>query len=288
MNDEDFGSLTSDAPKRTFESIQSLFEERIEHMVELDQRILSMKKEVATLDWKDDKMMQGNNRIPYLSLDKIRANLTGLFLKHNLDFDYAFSELTPYRDGTYWTVRLDVRLYAVDIPRCFRSYNVYGESGNPGNMGVIKAQSFAFKQWLTNTFSLTDSIEDYSDKESRFVPMSDKEKEQVKSRIAERAISPPSKDTEPSPAKKDAGVSVIFPQVRGPVNTSTSAPKGPGSEKEGLSAPMKKGIQHILDTKAKQRNDGVITAGEYDAMMAEYEAVKTHDDALKFIRKHRA
>lgn len=254
----------------------------------LNQRISDLRGDVVTLDWSDDKKTndKGSFSFGYLSSDKIRRNLAGLFMKHGLEFEMRFSDLIPYRDQSYWTVKLSVRIFAVDVPGAERVIEVYGESGNPGNMGVIKAQTFAIKEWLTSFFLIADGIESYTDAAGGFTPMSNKEREEVKSRIAKRAI-PASAHAEP-PAEPRTVVSdhVTMTIVPDDAPAPKAAPAAPAANK-GLSLPLQKGIERIMDVKRKAREDGLVTDGEYDAMVAEHDAIATHEDALAFIRKYR-
>lgn len=170
------------------------------------------RKKSMILDWTKDKALSYNGKIgyKYLSVEKMKRNLLPIFTECGLDFKFDYGNLTKQESPSaamseHWTLECIATLTDIDTGY-YETTVVYGESSDSLDKGVSKASTYALKTWLSDTFMLIDGIDpdEAPDATSSrtFVPKTEKEQEEVKSKVFAQAIPPtpaPEKTAEVKP-----------------------------------------------------------------------------------------
>ena len=174
-------------------------------------RLKDFRRDVAQCDWSDDKIltMAGSKGYPYLSTDKAKRNLAPLLVKHGLELTMDFSDmqiLPAVGNMTqHFVVRLCATVYDPDNPDHCITSTVYGEAGDSGDKGMIKAQTAAVKQWIVQNYLIADGIDMMvAASGGEYYTKSPEEQEEVKSKVLEKAIAPKQKpEPKPEPVKEE-------------------------------------------------------------------------------------
>lgn len=288
-------------------------------------KLNALRKDIISQDWADDKtfMIGGKGSYTYLSAGKAKRLVSPFFAKHKLEFRCDFTEL-EYRPAIgqmtqHWTVKFHGEIIDVESGLSLKS-TAYGEAGDSGDKGVNKAQTCAFKQWLTNVFILEDGIDPDADSEDArgcmITTRTPKEQIEVKSKLLDNAVPPISistldessgsavqqksasspkaplskKKAEPKSDVKEApntNTNSTDNIAIEPLNSSSEATTEPTPTHTAskLSEPQQKAINKILSNWTEAAQNGKVEAGPYNEMVGEQATIETASDAVKFIRK---
>lgn len=159
------------------------------------------RKKSMLLDWSKDKALSYNGKLGYryLSIEKMKRNLLPVFTDCGLDFRFEYSNLIKQESASaamseHWILECTAILTDIDTGYSERTI-VYGESADSLDKGVAKASTYALKTWLADTFMLIDGVDPDQGADNSttrvFVPKSDKEQEEVKSKVFENAVPVP-------------------------------------------------------------------------------------------------
>lgn len=171
------------------------------------------RKKASTLDWSKDKALSYNGKLgyKYLSIDKMKRNLLPVFMDVGLDFKTEYETVTKQdaigQMAQHWIVECVITLTDVDTGY-FETTRVFGEAGDSGDKAIAKAGTYALKTWLADTFMLIDGVDPDQGSDTigsrAFTPKTDKEQEEVKSKVFEQAVPVPAKPAKPAvPAVKN-------------------------------------------------------------------------------------
>ena len=260
-------------------------DEYYEQKAQLYKKLNAFRADVIQCDWKDDKMVSlgGTKGYPYLSSDKIIKNLAPLLVKHGIELDVEYSDLTNHdrNGGNHWTIKATVFLTDVDTGFTTKSC-AYGEGQDSQDKGVAKAQTAAFKKCLSARNMIADGIDpDAVDITplNNYYKKSAEEQEEVKSKVLANAIKPT--------VKEEVKVEVKTEPKEEPTPVQTTLAETKTETKFVPMGPQKGAIDKILaDYEAKARN-GEMTPDEYHKMVKDYSDLKDAKAAVEFIRKYR-
>lgn len=170
------------------------------------------RKKSMVLDWTKDKALSYNGKLgyKYLSVEKMKRNLLPIFTECGLDFKFDYRNLTKQESPSvamseHWILECTATLTDIDTGYSEKTV-VYGESADSLDKGVAKASTYALKTWLADTFMLIDGVDPDQIAETPikvFVPKSEREQEEVKSKVFEKAI-PPTPVKEPEVKEEQA------------------------------------------------------------------------------------
>lgn len=268
----------------------------------LGDRILDLRRIMATKDWTDDGVFRIPSRpdggYTYLTAEKVKKNFGQSLIEAEVNMATEFSELTKHEPigamSQHWTVKCTMRLYGDGE---YIDYIAYGEAGDSGDKGVNKAQTDAIKQIIFNEFLVADNSDpdaNTSDIEvpavgRKFTPKTPEQKEELKAKFAESQVKaqpkPEPKKAEetpqkaPEPKKEEPKAEVPEPQ---PVSEEKAPEVAPANKIQV------KAIEKILAEKTEDRENGLVTDGELSVIMLESEkALKSSKLASEFIIKYR-
>ena len=179
-------------------------------------RFNAFRKDALACDWAPDKYLSlpSNKGYQYISSDKCRRNIAPLLVKHGLEFVPEFSDLTMHpaygNVPNHWSVKLTAHLVDCETGISQTSV-VYGECGDTGDKGIIKAQTAAIKQWILQNNLLADGMDPDGVADSAenaggtFHKKSPAEEAEVKSKVLSQGIKPaePAKPRKPAEKPKE-------------------------------------------------------------------------------------
>ena len=149
------------------------------------------------LNWDKDKAFSFGNKpgYRYLSVEKMKRNLLPIFMEFGLDFKFDYGNLQKSEPigsmSQHWILECTASLTDVDTGYTETTI-VYGESGDSGDKAIAKASTYALKTWLADTFMLIDGVDPDQEPEpvisKTFIPKTDKEQEEVKSKVFANAV----------------------------------------------------------------------------------------------------
>lgn len=271
----------------------------------------AFRADVNAQDWEDDKAVSFNSGgrgsgYKFLSMDKVNRQIAPLLVKHGLEINPGFTDLTYNAEANKWTVRCTTVYTDMDTGYS-TSNSAYGEGS--GEKAVTVAETLAYKKTITTKFMLVDGIEDYEDMPSgrTFVKKTPEEEDEIKSQILSNAVKPePKAEAKPKPkAKKESPAAALMdePAVKAEEPKAedkdkdevevkpAEAPKAPASDDlfAGFvpAKPQQNVIRRILEGFETKANEGVIDAGYVDVLKAQIAAFKEGKDVIAFIKEHR-
>lgn len=261
-------------------------EENFEQRAQLYKKLNAFRADVIQCDWKDDKMVSlgGKGGYPYLSSDKIIKNLAPLLVKHGIELDVEYSELTNYpKDVNHWSVKATIFLTDVDTGYTATSC-AYGEGSDSQDKGIAKAQTAAFKKCLSARNMIADGIDpDAVDitPVSNYYRRSAEEQEEVKSKVLANAVKPEAKaetKTEKPPFKNLEESAKVFPPKEEPKEEKP---------KFEPTAVQKKVLSRITQDYEELAKNGGIDVVEYNDMLSAYMDINSPQAVKAFIDKYR-
>lgn len=270
--------------------------------VKLLQKMKALREALITqYDWTADGMMkiQGAT-IKYISVTQIKQALAPLFHKYGLELEPTMQQPTYISDTRQWLVGVSFVWIDTDTGETLES-TFY--SAAMGDKGIVIAESYALKMYLTTKFCLADGIdpdrEGTTTQSSSFVPRSNKEKEEMTSKVLSKGISPAehqSAPAQPAVQKKADPAPTPTPtptaQAAKPAPTSATTPaptaESTAEKKSTVSGMQKRAIENILERYMEQLTGGEIDTDTVKAVKAEAEACMTPEQARAFITKYRS
>lgn len=250
------------------------------------------RKAASALDWSKDKNFSYGNKpgFKYVSVEKMKRNLLPVFLDAGLDFKFDYQNLQKSESigsmSQHWILECTATLTDIDTGYS-ETATVFGEAGDSGDKAIGKASTYALKTWLSDTFMLIDGIDPEAEPEmvsSRvFIPKTDKEQEEVKSKAFANAV-PPTPVQEPvkpaAPAKpavknvpgtmKDSGdptkpAEPVKPAAPKPKTSGKKVEIPPVPKPELPKKPLKPAEASIEKLKLEAINNYVPTAPQQNA-----------------------
>ena len=294
------------------------------------QRVQAFRRDMAQADWADDKILSlgGTKGYPYLSTDKAKRNMAPLLVKHGLEvsMDFEDMQILPAAGSMtqHFVVKLRATLFDPATGKSIRS-SVYGEAGDPGDKGLVKAQTAAVKQWIVQTYMIADGIDPMvmgNSPMAAFYSKTPEEQEEVKSKVLEKSIKPtpkaePAKEEpkeEPEEAPKEEPAEEEAPKEKEPAKKEKATKKSkkeedvePPAEPEGpaeapaepaevpnaphceyeFKKPHKLAINNIINSWTEKAKGGEVTVDSYNEMSMAYATIASDADAIAFIKKYR-
>lgn len=266
--------------------------------------------DITKADWTPDRSYSaGGSIVRFVSLTKMKATLCPILQRHGLIVNVRFDrpvQLDPLTRLTqHWMVRMTVRLVDVDTGEYIEDI-VWGEAADSLDKAVTKAESFAFKQWLSTRFLLADGMDESAAEQApTFRKESEQDREEAKSRILAQGVPPAeAKDrekgkggvkegrfdppTEPAPVEPQGDlVSPDKPAQAPEPPTPPTPPEPPQRPTVKLSGPQVKAMETIASTYMRMLMDGRISKEDYDRMASDRDAVTSPADAVEFIKRYR-
>lgn len=197
------------------------------------------RRKSAALDWEKDKAVSYGNKpgYRYLSIDKMKRNLLPVFMESGLDFKFDYGNIQKSDPigsmSQHWVLECTATLTDIDTGYSETTV-VYGESGDSGDKAIAKASTYALKTWLADTFMLIDGVDPDQGSEASsgkvFIPKTDKEQEEVKSKVFANAV--PTPETQAVPATPVTPTAPVTPAVpKPPVPNAVPKPPTPAAPK---------------------------------------------------------
>ena len=272
-------------------------------------KLNELRADVIAQDWSKDGMLSlpGGRGYPYLSADKVKKNLAPLFVKHGLELQVDFTDLTQM-DGIgnmsqHWVVKAHVMIIDVDTGFSVESTS-YGEVGDTGDKGVSKAQTSAIKRWALAQFLLADGIDPDADNSigrSTYNKLSAEEEAKVISKIQEKAIAKEKEKDEPDvqpqpvdvPDKEVSPAEAQLAKLKAEADAQKAAvavsPKVEAQQSKYVPlGPQKKAIDRIVDTMTAKFKAGEIDEDLYNKMSKECEEIDSGKKATEFIIRYQS
>lgn len=265
-------------------------------------KMQAFRTDLTKCDWSDNKVcnMKGSGSFPYISTDKIKAQMNPVFIRNGLHWHINYedarmlteSNVSPIR----WIVTLSANVMDVDTGYS-ETTKVFGEGSDYGDKGLAKACTYALKTWLSDMGLIASGIDPdavYGSTTGSFVPRSPSEEVKVQSKIA----TAPSIVKPPTVAPKAPVADVVKspvkpaehkePKADKPDDVKKPAPVAPkAQEKDAPITPMQNNaIEGIVAKWTKAGAEGKVDAEVYNRMSADKLDVKTSADAAKFISKY--
>lgn len=261
------------------------------------QKISQMREEVVQLDWSPDKsyVLKGS-KIDYVTISKMRRNLSPLFARAGLDFDFNIVEVQNF--DTY--LRIKVQFILIDcetedesVTELFADGMSTNDKGFHNDKAIEIALSYAMRMWVTTKFCIADGIEldtegeqveaDFQENVRRTLDrMSVAEEEPVKT-SAPRVVPVPivakvektdekaGETTEKAPATEDKAEEV-----------PATAP-APGRPANVLSVMEKGAADKSIKIIEKAYSDGVIVEDVYNKAKGIYDNLSSSKDVLDLL-----
>ena len=243
------------------------------------------RKKAMELDWSKDKMFSYGNKpgFWYLSIDKMKRNLLPVLVECGLDFKFDYGNLVKQEPigsmSQHWVLECTATLTDIDTGYS-ESTVVLGEAGDSGDKALGKASTYALKTFLADTFMLIDGIDpDQGTEQSagnrNFVPKTDKEQEDVKSKVFANGIAPatPVETPQKAPEQPVQATKKPVPPVPGLMKDSGDPTAKAEAPKTVVQAP-KKPVPPVpsapkapvtVEQKPYQMPDRPLTPGELSA-----------------------
>ena len=236
---------------------------------------------------KDKRMMMPGGSFPYLSAGKIRQQFAPLFSKVGFEIEPSYIDLRELplvgsKGLQHWAVTLRVRLIDVDTGYAGPACDYIGEGSDVLDKAIRKAMTAAYKSWLSDMFCIEEGIDpEVSPTDSAtFIPKTEEEKVEIKTKIAEKAVKPP------APVKPAPTASTPAPKPEMPAKPAAEAPAEKPVAKE---APAEKPAGPLVNTlKEKYKNwaelkaAGSIPEEQFEEMDKAYRGISDMKSALTF------
>lgn len=276
-----------------------------------------LRQEVVKQNWTPDSTMvlQGR-KIPYISINKVKANLAPALAKVGVELNLFYDSPTRMpgigQMSQHWMVTLYGRFIDCETGASILT-RTYGVSADSGDKGLKKAQTSALGVWLYNQFLIADNMDkDLSDGEE--VPVynmkNPQETEGCRSKILEHAVKPaePAKPEAPAktvkapakpakPAKAPAKAVKTLEAPAKPVDPAKEAEDAKETEesKEAEepkpafkpSAIQQRAIDKIYDEWKRAVWESAVDQSAFDRMRQACSAISSKAEATKFIEDFR-
>ena len=226
---------------------------------------------IKDCDWTADGQMRiQGNLIKYISIAQMKAALAPLYAQYGLEFDADMPTAPIYNaDSRQWCV--GVKFSVTDIETGEEKSNTIWSAAS-GEKGMAVAESYSLKMYYSLKYNLADGIDPEKDNtvSSSYVPKTEKEKEEVISKIQEKAVKPAPVVEKPAPKP-----------VEKPVAKPAPADAKPITGMQG------RAIVNLISQYEDKLSRGEITEERYKEIRAAADACRTSDLAREFITKYR-
>lgn len=274
------------------------------------------RKRASALDWEKDGIFSMGGRVGYryLTIAKMKRNLLPVFTDVGLDFKFDYNCAEQHEAignmSQHWVLQCTATLTDVDTGYS-EVTTVYGQSGDSGDKAIAKASTYALKTWLSDTFMLIDGIDPDQGVEApkAFTPRSDREQEEVKSKVFENAVKPPEaeeKKLRPVTPKTAKGV-VPKKADDKPKEEAEDAPASEPEQTEEksdgekalenlkkqakaefkMSTPQQKIVDNIVAKWSEKAKNGELSTEEYEQFSKDRSEIYNNTTAIAFIKKYR-
>lgn len=309
----------------TFGNVISMADEQFGNAASFYTKMNAIRNKVKELDMETDKFISlgGTKGYRYVSIYKMKNQIGPLFAEAGIEPMPSYRDLTVLHAGgnDVWSITLDMKLTDIDTGYTTMATTIGTciAGSTERDKGATIAMSFAFKQWLSDTYFLNDGTDpdggdtDTSNGGGTFKKQTSQEVEMAKVEIAANAVKPtvpatpaakavPIKDAvKPTvPAKPAAPVTpAAKPNIR-PMESAEevpakavkdevkpAAPATPAAEKEGITQPLMNTIENIINVRTQWAKEGKLTPEEYNKMSSDYCEVTDSFTAMAFIKKYK-
>ena len=254
---------------------------------------------------KDKRMMMSGSSFPYLSAGKIRQQFAPLYTKVGLEIEPSYG--TPIelpvvgsKGLQHWAIVLSVRMVDVDTGYAGPVLTYVGEGSDVLDKGIRKAMTAAYKSWLSDQFGIEEGIDpEISPTDSAtFIPKTEEEKVEVKTKIASQAVKPPAPkppapQTAPAPpkapgAKTDAKTEPAKPGTATDATpVSTEGIPEPGCDKNfAPSGSLANNLKQRYANWQAAYGKNAVSEADFNKMIAEYKAIDSMNAAIAFNTKY--
>lgn len=252
------------------------------------QKILALRESVTQLDWSTDKSYVLNgSKIDYVTITKMRRNISPLFAAAGLDFDFNIIEVVDHGDF----IRIKVEFILIDtdtedmsVTTLYSDGMTTNTKGYRNDKAIEIALSYAMRMYVTTKFCIADGIEldtegeqtesDFQENvrktlEKAAIP----EEETARPKVEKIEVRPivPKTDTDPPAGHR----SVVKPKTDSPAETKGG--KSAISPMEAAAAA--KAIKFIEQAYA----DGIIVEDVYTKAKSLYEGLTGSADVLDLL-----
>lgn len=269
-----------------------------EDTISFGDRLKMLRAKLIEMDWTDDGKFEiasnPSKNYTYVTADKVKRQFNACLSECGLEIKTTFDDLRKHEAigsmSQHWTIRCTMEL--IDpISLQYVTYVAYGEAGDSGDKGVNKAQTDAIKQIIFSVFLIADNSDpegNSSDIEApsvgRRMPPSEEQKEVVRNKLAGKAVKP--KD-EPAPVEKKEKKTEAPAKEEPKAEPKKEVKEEPAEQEPPMNKIQKSAVDRILNDLRKEVEDGLVTAGEFDAIELEAQKLITSRQASEFIVKHR-
>ena len=269
-----------------------------EDTISFGDRLKMLRAKLIEMDWTDDGKFEiasnPSKNYTYVTADKVKRQFNACLSECGLEIKTTFDDLRKHEAigsmSQHWTIRCTMEL--IDpISLQYVTYVAYGEAGDSGDKGVNKAQTDAIKQIIFSVFLIADNSDpegNSSDIEApsvgRKIPPSEEQKEVVRNKLAGKAVKP--KD-EPAPVEKKEKKTEAPVKEEPKAEPKKEVKEEPAEQEPPMNKIQKSAVDRILNDLRKEVEDGLVTAGEFDAIELEAQKLVTSRQASEFIVKHR-
>lgn len=232
------------------------------------------------MDWFPDKAMKvGTGGYPYLSIDKMKANLNPAFARVGLEVIPSYEDIVfrPAIGNMSQHVTLTLVMDVVDVETGQSiTYRQFGEAGDSGDKALSKACTYALKTWLSGVFLLSDGFDPNMldglgvEPVKQFTKPTPIEAVEMKSRVLDAGIKPAA-PAKPAPAVKKA--------------EAPKAPAKPSTDGKKPTPIQENAMKKIVDNWTEAAKDGKVGADRFNDMSCARATVETQADAIDFIAK---
>lgn len=263
---------------------------------------------ISECDWSADGTMRIQGTvIKYISIAQIKAALAPLFYKIGLELEATIPAPPTYLPDTRQYL-VGVEFVWIDTDTGESTSSVFYGAAT-GDKGVVVAESYALKMYLTTKFCLADGIDPDKDGtvSSSFIPKTEKEKEEVTSKVLAKGVKPEEPKPQPKPAEKPkaeegsitepapvkkadpapAAEAVPEKVAVAPSATPKAAPAGDIPVKP-VSSMQLRTIQKVVERLEESLARGEVDADYVREVKAASEACASAEDAREFITKYRS
>lgn len=269
-----------------------------EDTISFGDRLKMLRAKLIEMDWTDDGKFEiasnPSKNYTYVTADKVKRQFNACLSECGLEIKTTFDDLRKHEAigsmSQHWTIRCTMEL--IDpISLQYVTYVAYGEAGDSGDKGVNKAQTDAIKQIIFSVFLIADNSDpegNSSDIEApsvgRRMPPSEEQKEVVRNKLAGKAVKP--KD-ESAPVEKKEKKTEAPVKEEPKAEPKKEVKEEPAEQEPPMNKIQKSAVDRILNDLRKEVEDGLVTAGEFDAIELEAQKLETSRQASEFIVKHR-
>lgn len=243
--------------------------------ISLRKKVEQLRKKIAQFDLKPDKQyLVKNGCVPYVSGNKIKKQLAVAVMECGLDFSYDMKEIIDLPDRE--RVKVEFVLEDVDTGEC-EVRTIFGEGINTTDKAISIAMSYAFRNYFTTRFFMSDGIDFTEEPSSIEEALDDKAvKEDEKPVIPKITVPPVVKKTEEpvkTPSKTEDKPSEVSKTIPIPVKPVKTA----------LSIFEKRAVDNNYEIITKLYSEGKVVEDKYNEIKAARDKCTCSADVLAYM-----